>query len=353
LPRRNLSPQSPARETPRVNSSSPSRSQSSRPPQARLFLEGRYRKLVRGLPQTIFYCPRCKGRGCRACDRFGKLTKDSVQELIARKALSWYRARKGKFHGAGREDIDVRMLGQGRPFVFEVLGPKRFDVELSELREAILRYGEGRIEITELVAVPRPRVAQLKETQSRKAYAALVELESELAPAQLEALLPDLWGKSLSVTQRTPQRVAHRRADKDREREVLIRDVRVEGPSQLRVEIECEHGTYVKEWVSGEEGRSQPSLADLLAVPTRCVALDVLDVLGPFPEILDAQGQAIEAPSFDTELAWPVLPQLSDDPWGLRPENREPEPLAGRPAEPRDTAELSAPEQPQEDGERE
>ena len=55
-------------------------------PRVRVFLEGRYRKLVRDLPQTIFYCPRCKGRrgGCPACDGYGKLTKDSVQELIKR-----------------------------------------------------------------------------------------------------------------------------------------------------------------------------------------------------------------------------------------------------------------------------
>jgi len=29
-----------------------------------------------------------------------------------------------KFHGAGREDIDVRMLGRGRPFILEVINPR-------------------------------------------------------------------------------------------------------------------------------------------------------------------------------------------------------------------------------------
>jgi tRNA pseudouridine synthase 10 len=28
-------------------------------------------------------------------------------------------------HAAGREDIDVRMLGTGRPFVFEIINPKK------------------------------------------------------------------------------------------------------------------------------------------------------------------------------------------------------------------------------------
>jgi hypothetical protein len=29
-----------------------------------------------------------------------------------------------KFHGAGREDVDVRMLGRGRPFILQVLNPR-------------------------------------------------------------------------------------------------------------------------------------------------------------------------------------------------------------------------------------
>ncbi|MFT5690326.1 MAG: tRNA U54 and U55 pseudouridine synthase Pus10, partial [Planctomycetota bacterium] len=29
------------------------------PPPSKLFLEGRYRKLSRDLPQTVFFCPEC------------------------------------------------------------------------------------------------------------------------------------------------------------------------------------------------------------------------------------------------------------------------------------------------------
>ena len=31
-------------------------------PKIRLFIEGRYQELVRDLPQTVFFCPECKGR---------------------------------------------------------------------------------------------------------------------------------------------------------------------------------------------------------------------------------------------------------------------------------------------------
>ncbi len=279
----------------------------------RVFLEGRYRKLVRGLPQTIFYCPTCKGRGkgCTACGGFGKLTKDSVQELIARKVLPRFKARYGKFHGAGREDLDVRMLGGGRPFVYEVVQPKRLDVDLEELRRAILAYGAGRIEITELVPVPRARVAAIKETPSWKRYRALVEPAGAIAPARLD----ELAGAEITVRQRTPKRVAHRRADKERERRLRLRALAPSAGGRLELELDCEHGTYVKEWISGEEGRSAPSLGELLGAPARCLALDVWEVLGPFPDLPGGR----PPPRFDDGLDWAAWCAAHEDPWALSP----------------------------------
>jgi tRNA pseudouridine synthase 10 len=37
----------------------------------------------------------------------------------------------------------------------------------------------------------------------------------------------------------------------------------------------------VKELITGDEGRTTPSVAALLGTPCRCVELDVLDVAGP------------------------------------------------------------------------
>jgi len=45
-----------------------------------------------------------------------------VHEEIARGIDAAFGAHVTKFHSAGREDIDVRMLGSGRPFVLELVG---------------------------------------------------------------------------------------------------------------------------------------------------------------------------------------------------------------------------------------
>lgn len=259
-----------------------------------LWLESRYRKLRRGLPQTVFYCPRCKGdrrrsKNCEPCGGFGKLTKESVQELIGRRLLPQMQAKGGAFHGAGREDIDVLMLGRGRPFVFEVIGARRPDLDLEALRLDIVTRAEGAIELEPFVRVPRERVVYWKQTHFDKVYRAEVAVAAE-PDAERLAAAARFTG---SVRQRTPQRVAHRRADLDRSRDLRVLGLRAIAPQLLELRVVCQHGTYVKEWISGDEGRTEPSLAAQLGVACRCAVLDVEEILTddvPGPRLQRAGG---------------------------------------------------------------
>lgn len=256
-------------------------------PRTDVWLESRYRKLRRGLPQTIFFCPRCKGhrlqrRGCEQCGGYGKLTRESVQELIARRLLPAMQAKAGRFHGAGREDLDVLMLGRGRPFVFEVIGARCPGVDLDALRLEIVARAEGAIELAPFSKVPRQRIAYWKETHFDKVYRAEVAV-AQLPAAERLAAAAKFEGE---ILQRTPQRVAYRRADLDRSRRLRVLGLAPLREGVVEVRILCEHGTYVKEWISGDEGRTRPSLQELLGVDCRCSLLDVEeimtdDVVGP------------------------------------------------------------------------
>ena len=46
-----------------------------------LYIAGRYKKLVRGIPQSKWFCSNCRGRGCEKCNWTGKMYPESVEEL--------------------------------------------------------------------------------------------------------------------------------------------------------------------------------------------------------------------------------------------------------------------------------
>jgi tRNA pseudouridine synthase 10 len=270
-------------------------------PPTKVFVEGRYRKLSRDLPQTVFFCPECKGhprrrRGCERCEGFGKLTRDSVQELVGWVLGAAFKTRKNKFHGAGREDVNVRMLGEGRPFVVELLGPKVFDVDLAAVEAEINRRNAGRLEVLGLHWTEKGRVQQVKEEKHAKEYRALVRVAGEVAPERVQALV----GPRRTVVQRTPERVAHRRANLERERWIEVASLAPAGePGLWELVLRAQHGTYVKEAISGEGGMTRPSVAELLGAPCECVELDVLAILGAEGELAE---KARPAPSFGAFL---------------------------------------------------
>ena len=240
-----------------------------------IFIESRYRKLIRGIPQTKWPCTKCKGRGCERCDFTGKMYPETVEELISEELIKAAHGAGAKFHGAGREDIDVRMLGKGRTFVLEITEPHIREIDLENLKKTVNDHAEGKVEISEMKFVPRNRKAEIKQssTDTYKVYKAFVEVDDEINPTLLDSL------KEMKIiNQRTPIRVSHRRADKIRTRKIIKLDYNQLDSKKLELTIECEGGLYIKELISGDENRSKPSIAELLGTSAKCVQLDVLEV---------------------------------------------------------------------------
>jgi tRNA U54 and U55 pseudouridine synthase Pus10 len=51
-----------------------------------------------------------------------------------------------------------------------------------------------------------------------------------------------------------------------------------DGSREIEVTMRCESGTYVKETVHGDSGRTQPSIASLLKAKCEVIWLDVGDI---------------------------------------------------------------------------
>ncbi|MCL1983916.1 MAG: tRNA pseudouridine(54/55) synthase Pus10, partial [Methanomassiliicoccaceae archaeon] len=84
--------------------------------------------------------------------------------------------------------------------------------------------------------------------------------------------------KNLCIDQRTPLRVEHRRADLVRKREILWVEADWIDENTFDLTLETESGTYVKEFVSGDDGRSRPNFSEVLGLQCRVETLDVLAI---------------------------------------------------------------------------
>jgi len=242
------------------------------------FFYGRYQKFERGIPQTHWDCRACKGAGCEKCNFTGAQYLDSVEELIGRPVIAMFDAGNAVLHGAGREDIDARMVGTGRPFILEVVSPKKRSIDLAELEKEINRTADGRVSVAIKRWADRAEVETLKSNKAHKKYRILVEVEGALPADEFAKAVKTLQG--VTIYQRTPERVAHRRADKVRERRVLDIECVGEQDGKFVVEVLGEAGLYIKELVSGDSGRTSPSLAEILKTSAHVTSLDVTQVEG-------------------------------------------------------------------------
>ncbi|HWH07582.1 MAG TPA: tRNA pseudouridine(54/55) synthase Pus10, partial [Candidatus Thermoplasmatota archaeon] len=200
----------------------------------------------------------------------------SVEELVAGPFLAATGATQEAFHGAGREDIDARCLGRGRPFILELKDPRVRTLDLARFPDLVATHAGGRVEVDELRLADKSEVVAIKEHRGSKTYRARTRFASPVAPDALAEAVEALRGRT--VHQRTPQRVEHRRGDLVRERRVLDLAVEDHAGDRATLRVHGDAGLYIKELVSGDEGRTDPSLAALLGVEARVEELDIIDV---------------------------------------------------------------------------
>lgn len=240
-----------------------------------LYIEGKYNKYKRGIPQTKWPCSKCKGRGCEECNFTGKQYPESVEELISERFLELTKGREAKFHGAGREDIDVLMLGSGRPFVLEIKEPKIRNLDLAKIEKEVNEINEGKTAYHNLKLCERPRKAEIKQSSpdTYKVYNAIVKCDEAFDEDRLEELT-----KLNEINQQTPLRVLRRRTDMVRVKHVLDLSYEIIDDRTFSMTIKTEGGLYIKELISGDEGRSNPNVSEILGVNAICEQLDVIEV---------------------------------------------------------------------------
>lgn len=237
-----------------------------------VFVAGRYNKFSRTLPQTPWILD-----GERKAE-------SSVQELICGKLLEVFCSCEVRFSSSGREDVDVRMLGRGRPFLVELLDPKNLcvtDEDLAEV-ETVINASTSEVAVQQLKIISKQASVVLKEGEEEKTkcYSAVIWTSQEITPKDLE-FLSEI--KDLVLHQKTPIRVLHRRSLATRERMIYTLQGEIIDSHHFKLTLSTQAGTYIKEFVHGDFGRTQPSLRDLLKREVDILSLDVDDVMLEWP----------------------------------------------------------------------
>ncbi|MFX0043387.1 MAG: tRNA pseudouridine(54/55) synthase Pus10 [Candidatus Hodarchaeota archaeon] len=247
-----------------------------------LFIYGRYNKLMRGIPQTHWFCKKCQGKGCKQCNFTGKQYLTSIEELISPEFVKESEASDSKFHGAGREDIDVRMLGIGRPFVLELRNPKVRNLNLVYIEKRINKSLKKKIKVSNLKYSDKKEVIKLKaeSKNTKKIYKVIAQAQNKISKELFDEKLRELKTifENQKINQRTPIRVSHRRVDKIREKIIFKLGGKYLKSNLFEFTIESQGGTYIKELINGDEGRTTPSFSEVFGFPLVCKALDVLNI---------------------------------------------------------------------------
>jgi len=240
-----------------------------------VFIYGRYRKLVRGIPQSRWDCKKCNGRGCDECGGTGRRYPDSISEYVGIPVQESLGGTRFKFHAAGREDVDVLMLGKGRPFVVEISKPKVRKPNLLEIAQTINQEAKGKIEVHALEFTDRHQLQKLKEDAESnvKEYAAIVRAEESVTDEAIQRVVQSL--KNTTIEQRTPNRVSHRRSDLVRTKKIHEIQMIKREDGDFEIFFKVQGGTYIKELISGDEGRTKPSIAEILGTSCVCKELNV------------------------------------------------------------------------------
>jgi len=243
-----------------------------------LFISGRYRKLVRGISQSKWMCTQCQGKGCKRCNWTGKMLPESIEEIIVKPILEKTLGEDASFHAAGREDVDALMLGHGRPFIIEVKRPKNRFINLRKLAEEINREAKNKVKVSSLHLTNRSAVRKLKKTEaSEKIYRMIIESDKPVSEEDLKRLEKTLTGAIIS--QQTPSRVLHRRSNRVREKYIYEAKTNKLSPNRIEMKIRCQGGLYIKELVTGDKGRTKPSIAEILNVNAKPLELDVMNII--------------------------------------------------------------------------
>ena len=199
---------------------------------------------------------------------------------MAKSILEFFKPIDHKFHSGGREDIDVRMLGSGRPFVVELVHPRKrisvTDDDLKIIAENVNKQGDD-VKVRELFFNDKNCFEDLTKAADTKvkAYAAIGQTELPITKEKIQVIEAL---RDVEIDQMTPLRVLHRRTLMSRDKLIYRCVLKRLNDYTAVCFMLSSAGTYIKEFVHGDLNRTKPNLGLLLGCRCDIIQLDVIEL---------------------------------------------------------------------------
>lgn len=265
-----------------------------------IFFCGRYCKYSRNISQTPWHLDNScvdneeiNGSNLKK-DKENNAFLNCVQDIIfdGIHEVFGFDKEKMTFTASGREDTDVRCLGSGRPFYVKIDHiNKNFPGEMFRKLEAIVNKSPE-VSIFDMQITDRNGTKEVKfgEEKKKKTYIVLCLLRDESKIDEIITKINELGCKDLVIEQMTPIRVAHRRSLIVRTKHIhYMEAVRVEGHNKVfQLKVQTQAGTYVKEFIHGDFGRTTPCLSSLLGADVDIFRLDVIGIDLDWPKHINS-----------------------------------------------------------------
>lgn len=300
------------------------------------YLLGRYIKLSRRISQSRW--------GFSDHDKNKIIVDTSIEEILSDSLKELINFGKFTFSSSGREDVDVRMLGKYANIVFnydldtykcsytdenkygnssrqlcdeEVTAPtgRPFAIEIGNIlnhhylfypnnvqfldlkqdlnyyskenfiqlfKDTIKRKSNYRLEIPILEFSNSISVQKMNKevNEKKKSYRCICYISTSINTNEYYCISENLKFPIL-LNQRTPVRVLHRRPNIDRDRKIYHLMISPINENYFILDLLAQSGTYIKEFVNGDLGRTSPSLGDLIreSLPGKFLNEEKLDVI--------------------------------------------------------------------------
>jgi tRNA pseudouridine synthase 10 len=187
------------------------------------------------------------------------------------------------------------MLGTGRPFILEITDSKKAlsGYNTFEALEASINSSNPIVKVLNLQKTNKDKFEEIRQGEEKKlkVYVCLVWSQNLLTPSMITKLNEI---KDLTVFQKTPIRVMHRRSLMTREKKVLRAKCKKINDHFFELRLVTSAGTYVKEFVHGDFFRTSPSVAEILECKTDILQLDVLGLGWNVDEVYELLDKEIE-----------------------------------------------------------